>query len=425
MSIKLKIKSIPKEIRERIVKELKIEKKLSKYEKVSKTMEPYYIQQKTDEIYLPFAWALENVPGATRPERKELPQINTKFVGNLRDNQKEVRDEAIKILNRDGSIILSLYCGFGKTFLAILLASKIGLKTLILCHRIVLIEQWRDSIKKVCPDASFQILDSKTEIDEKADFYIANAQNIEKFGFKPFCKIGTVIVDECHVIATDTLSKSLFYSTPRYMIGLSATPHRPDGMDILLEYYFGKNKISRQLFRKHTVYRVNTGIKFETKMTKDGKLDWNSIIEGQSENEERNKMILDIILKHEDRHFLVLCKRISQARYLIDKLCENGENVTSLLGNNNQFDQTSRILVATVQKCGVGFSHDILDALVIASDMEEYFIQYLGRVMRTEEVEPIIFDFVDEHPILQRHFQTRKKVYQESGGIIKRYNLEE
>jgi superfamily II DNA or RNA helicase len=135
--------------------------------------------------------------------------------------------------------------------------------------------------------------------------------------------------------------------------------------------------------------------------------------------EERNRMILDVILKHQDRHFLVLCKRISQARYLIEDLEKNGENVTSLLGNNNKFDEKSRILVATVQKCGVGFSHDVLDALVIASDMEEYFIQYLGRVMRTEEVEPIIFDFVDEHPILQRHFQTRKKVYQESGGIIK------
>ena len=423
MSTKIKIKNLSMDIRQKIVKDLKIEKKLGKYEKVAKFLEPYYIKEDTDEICLPFAWSLENIKNITRPERKDLDTINVKFTGKLRENQKIVREEAISLLNKTGSAILSLYCGFGKTFLAILLASKIGLKTLIICHRIVLIEQWKESILKVCPEAKFQVLDTKIEVDKKADFYIANAQNIEKFGFEPFIKVGTVIVDECHVIATDTLSKSLFYSTPRYIIGLSATPHRSDGMDVLLDLYFGKNKILRKLYRKHTVYRVNTGLEFETKLTRDGKLDWNSIIEGQSTDEKRNEMIIQVIQKHKDRHFLVLCKRISQAEYLIEKLLQKGETVTSLLGSNNKFDEKCRILVATVQKCGVGFSHDILDALVIASDMEEYFIQYLGRVMRTEEVEPLIFDFVDDHPILKRHFATRKSVYLESGGEIKTYKF--
>jgi superfamily II DNA or RNA helicase len=323
MSTKIKIKSLSMDIRQKIIKDLKIEKKLGKYEKVQKFLEPYYIDEKSDEIYLPFAWCLENIKNIKRPEREELDKINVKFTGKLRENQKIVKDEAITLLNKTGSAILSLYCGFGKTFLSILLATKIGLKTLIICHRIVLIEQWKESILKVCPDAKFQILDTKIEIDKNADFYIANAQNIEKFGFEPFKKIGTVIVDECHVIATDTLSKSLFYSTPRYIIGLSATPHRSDGMDVLLDLYFGKNKILRKLYRKHNVYRVNTGLEFETKQTRDGKLDWNSIIEAQSNNEERNEMIIQVILKHKDRHFLVLCKRISQAEYLIQKLKEH------------------------------------------------------------------------------------------------------
>ena len=72
--------------------------------------------------------------------------------------------------------------------------------------------------------------------------------------------------------------------------------------------------------------------------------------------------------------------------------------------DTNTFDKDSRIIAASLQKCGVGFSHDILDSLIIASDMEEYFIQYLARVMRTEEVEPIVFDLVDNHPSLKKHF---------------------
>ena len=96
-----------------------------------------------------------------------------------------------------------------------------------------------------------------------------------------------------------------------------------------------------------------------------------------------------------------------------------------MIEDTNKFDQESRIIVASLQKCGVGFSHDVLDALIIASDMEEYFIQYLARVMRTEEVEPIVFDLVDDHKGLKKHFGQRKKVYTKAGGIIKEKNKNE
>ena len=75
--------------------------------------------------------------------------------------------------------------------------------------------------------------------------------------------------------------------------------------------------------------------------------------------------------------------------------------------------------MATVQKAGVGFDHPRLNSLILASDVEEYFIQYLGRVMRTEKVEPFIFDLVDDNPILKKHYYTRRKIYLEHGGIIK------
>ena len=99
------------------------------------------------------------------------------------------------------------------------------------------------------------------------------------------------------------------------------------------------------------------------------------------------------------------------------------ENVSLMIENTNKFDPESRIIVASLQKCGVGFSHDLLDALIIASDMEEYFIQYLARVMRTEEVEPIVFDLVDNHKGLKKHFGQRKKVYVKAGGVIENYKL--
>ena len=100
---------------------------------------------------------------------------------------------------------------------------------------------------------------------------------------------------------------------------------------------------------------------------------------------------------------------------------EMEEDVTSLVGVKKKFNYESRILIATVQKAGVGFDHPKLDSLIIASDVEEYFIQYLGRVFRTEEGIPMIFDLLDDFNTLKKHYYTRRKIYIEHGGVIKKF----
>jgi hypothetical protein len=97
------------------------------------------------------------------------------------------------------------------------------------------------------------------------------------------------------------------------------------------------------------------------------------------------------------------------------------ESVAILVESETEFDRGCRVLIGTTSKAGVGFDHDKLDALILASDLEDYFIQYLGRVFRRLDVTPIVFDLVDENSILKRHFATRKAVYLESGGKIQVY----
>lgn len=449
MSIKTSIYNFNIETRKKIAKELDLtiqpKKKFGSGFGGSgakpKQIQPFLIRY--DDIYLPFAYALnlknwgnnevkevkqDNESKCTelRPPSNALEKINTKtvkFTGTLRDGQKQVKEQAISILNSTSSVVLALYPGFGKTSMSIYLASKIGLKTCIVVHRIVLLEQWVESIAKFCPNAKVQVINSKSERDKDADFYIINAINTEKLPYDFFTGIGLLIVDEIHTIVSDVLSRCFFHFQPRFLIGLSATPYRSDGLDVLIDLIFGKNKIIRELTREHIVYKVETGFVPDAKTDMNGKLIWNSVLESQSESVERNKIIIDIISKFKDRYFLVLCKRVSQANYLKKQLIDMGESCTTLIGNNNDFDKSSRILIATAQKAGVGFSHDILNTLIIASDMEEYFVQYLGRVIRTEEGVPYVFDLVDDHPTLKRHFATRKKVYTEAGGKIKKYEL--
>ena len=133
--------------------------------------------------------------------------METEFVGKLRELQKEVKKEVNELLNKRGSCILSIYTGAGKTITSICIAVKIKLKCLIICHRLVLIEQWKCAIQKVCTDAKISVVNAKTKLDESCDFFIMNAINIPKKGYDFFESIGTVIVDEVHLIATGKISE--------------------------------------------------------------------------------------------------------------------------------------------------------------------------------------------------------------------------
>ena len=412
MSIKLSINELTDQQREMILKDLQFENSKNK-----KWIHSFDIDEDTDEIYLPYAYAREKLNKNTK-SRQSYPSVEYNFIGQLRDYQKEVRTETIKELNKKGSCVLSLHVGWGKSMLSVYLATKLKFKTLIIVNRLILIKQWKELISSVCPDSKYQIVKTKQKMDKECDFYLINALNVPKMGRGYFDDIGTCIMDEIHLLCAEKLYRALFHVMPKYAIALSATPTRPDGLDVLIDLFFGKYKIIKPLSRKHTVYTIRTGIKIKYELTWDGKMDWNSVLNNQGDHPKRNKIIIDIITKFSDRYFLILCKRINQGKKLVCMLNNENEYVTDLLGSKKEFDPNARIIVATTQKCGVGFSHDKLDALLLASDMEEYFIQYLGRVFRTPDVEPIIFDLVDDLPVLNRHYQTRKRVYRKAGGNI-------
>jgi superfamily II DNA or RNA helicase len=425
MSIVFKIDQLPEDIKQKAVKELEFrpvaKKSFGKFGKAPSSGNavcPYHITEDDQHVFLPYSWSRFNVPGCPIPPKEAYRQVDLRYQGQLRSGQQEVKGAIIKMLNETGTAKLAFYPGFGKTSLSVFLASKIGLRVAVIAHRIVLMDQWKKSFERFCPGCKVNLLKSGKRIADDDQVVVMNAENVQKFGHI-FQDFGLVIVDEIHCIATESLIKSLNYFTPKYLIGLSATPTRPDGMDALLDVYFGRDALYRELHREHTYFQVKTGLEPVITSKADGTVDWNSLLMWQGNCPERNEQIIKVIRAFSDRHFLVLCKRVSQAEILQSELTALGETVSVLTGGNNDLDEGARIVIASLQKVGVGFSHDVLDALIIAGDMEEYFIQYLGRVMRTEEVEPIVFDFVDEHATCKRHFTTRKKISVEAGGTIK------
>jgi superfamily II DNA or RNA helicase len=418
MSHKARIDSLYHNQKEKIDNDLKFD--IEDGIGMIKTIFPYNIEG--DEVYLPFAFANKTLK-LKRPTRKSFSgySMNLKFCGTLREEQKIIKQEAITHLNKTGSIMISLHVGGGKTVCSINLCCSIKLKTLIIVNKIVLMKQWESSILNFCTKAKVQRLTTKSKMNDECDFYIINAINVPKMGREFFRSIGTLVIDESHLIMAETLSRSLQYIHPRYLIGLSATPYRPDGLDALFDLYFGEYKIIRELWHEHVVYKVSTGFEPEMKYTKKGKVIWTSVMKSQADNVPRNELIIDIIKTHPDRTFLVLVKHISQGKYLLKRLEEEEESVTSLLGSNQIYDKTARILIGTSGKIGTGFDDPRLDTLLLGASVVQYYIQTLGRIMRRKDVKPIVFDLVDSNPILYRHYKKREKVSIDHGGKIYTY----
>lgn len=383
---------------------------------------PVYIQayrvQQASLVFLPFAYAVSQ--GFTPMAHRTLTDP-FRFTGTLRDEQKVVRNEVLEILNRQRSVIISTHVGFGKSILAVYFAYKIQLKTLIIVNRLVLMQQWQDVLRQFIHEPKIHILKTTGIVDWDCDFFIVNAINLPKLGYMP--EIGLVLVDEVHLLVSKVLSTCFQYLTPQYLIGLSATPYRNDGMDVLLDLYFGTARVDRQLQRVHHVYRVSTQFTPTVEKQANGKVDWNHILNQQATDEGRNDLVVEIILSN-TLNFLVLCKRVDQIRLLERKLKEKGIESECLYGDKQPSGVPPTgpkiVLIGTIQKVGTGFDAPYLNALIVASDLEAYFIQYLGRVFRKRETIPVVFDLVDENPILKKHYKSREKTYLKHGGVLKK-----
>jgi superfamily II DNA or RNA helicase len=422
MSVCVDIDSILIEKRRKILSDLNVKtivKKGKQKYSSSHTFDVYEIKE--DDVYIPFAYYYQHLEQGFPNQDIVYPNSKTKFKLSLFERQKDIREESLQILNDTHSLVLSLFCGWGKTFYAIYLACKIGLKTIVFVNRIILIDQWYVSIKKACgEDTIVQILTAKTKIDPDADFYIINVINVAKRDVKDFSSIGLLIADEIHLLCTEKFSKAFGYVYPKYLIGLTATPVRSDGKDRVIELYCGPNIIYRPLNAMFNAYLLNTKFVPKPEKNENGDLNWNSVLECQCMSKKRNELLIDIVRYFSHRNILITCKRKDHAEILVRGLQLYGEDVDSYMGSDKIVNYDCRILVVTYSKASTGFDHPKLDMLLIAGDLEEQFMQCLGRIFRREWHFPIVIDPIDSFRPLKKHADSRCEIYKQAGGQVKK-----
>ena len=152
----------------------------------------------------------------------------------LRDYQQEAIDN-LKKMREDGKTFALLYhaTGVGKTITAATDAKAVGGRTLFLVNALKLASQAKDTFAKVWPEATLgEYTGSQKDVSQTVIFATVQSisKDLEKFFSTDF---DYLIVDECHHAAANTYQKIFTYFHPKFILGLTATPERSDGEDML------------------------------------------------------------------------------------------------------------------------------------------------------------------------------------------------
>jgi hypothetical protein len=197
-------------------------------EKKKLILPPHYIREKHPKIKI------------DKSGIRQGKDIDVKFLGDIRYQQMEAVTAIRKGLDKFGGGILTVPCGYGKTVLAINEICYRKKKTLVVVHKSFLAKQWQKRLEKFST-AKVGVIQGKKVVVEGKDVVIAMVQSLSKSKYDEsiFDEFGMVIIDECHHMAAPVFCRALSRISTKYMLGLSATPKRDDGLSKVFHWWMG------------------------------------------------------------------------------------------------------------------------------------------------------------------------------------------
>lgn len=330
------------------------------------------------------------------------------------------QDEAIKLgiesLCVDGGGVLSLPCGYGKTFCALALASHFKVRTMIVVHKEFLATQWEERIRQFCPGSTIGRVQCD-KVDLKHDFVIAMIQSLSQREYElgTFDSIGMLIVDEAHHVCARAFSQFLFKMCPKYTLGLTATPERKDGLTKLLYWFLGPQFlcIERGADNVKVVPMHFNGPFPGVTVTRFGKLSMPEMITDLTLIPERNTLICDKIreLLLTKRNILVLTDRREHAMYILGEFKDvAGLYIGGLTEAQLNDSASKRLIIATFSLAQEGLDIPKLNTVLFVTPKSD-IKQAAGRILRGHGDHPIVYDVVDHWTVFNSMFIKRCSLY--------------
>lgn len=415
----------------------------------------YLAYDEGDYIHLPYGLydkliekcELANVAYKINDLRYAGKGIDVTFKRELDERQSEAVESLLK---HDNGILLAA-TAFGKTATLINLISRLKVNTLILLGKSSLVEHWESELDKFLAfNSELPEYETKNGVRKRkshvgihqgqkdttnglVDIMMAGSL-FGKEGIHPrFNEYGMIIVDECHHVAANTMTRIMNEAKAKYIYGASAGNERSDGHEMSNIMLLGPVRYNFSIKQRN----MESGVKhyviprFTRTISTSRNISLQEAYKIIEEDEQRDCLILDDVVKclKEKRKIVLLSQRVKHAKRLFDKVSAVCPNTFLLLGNQGKNEQKEMlnglkeveysegmVLVSTGQLIGEGFDIPALDTLFLVMPIsgEGVVKQYAGRINRNYEGKEseLIYDYVDNNiEVTRRMYLKRLKAY--------------
>jgi superfamily II DNA or RNA helicase len=276
------------------------------------------------------------------------------------------------------------------------------------------------------------------------DFVVATLQTLRSRSYpREFLQqFGTTIIDEAHHIAARAFSEVMKTVPSRYVLGLSATPERKDGLTRLLHWLVGP--VAFRASREHApnvnvMKCVYTQGKESEIVYKNGTLGVARMVNGLTKDRRRTNfiahMVSMVLTKNPNRKLLILSDRrdhVDEVQKAVDGL-QRGVDVDAkwktgvIVGGMKPGDiavqKDAQVILSTYHYCSEGFDLPRLDTLLLSTPRTS-IEQSVGRILRAhpDKENPVVLDFVDNFSIFAAQSLKRTSFYEKQGYTIKTYD---
>ena len=341
------------------------------------------------------------------------PQQGSTFA--LMDHQEEALSGLMKMREENRSIALLYHAtGTGKTVTAVSDAKSVGKRTLFLAHRHELVDQAMNAFRKIWPDVTVGRYEGS--IREKDAFVVCGtvqsvAGNLEDFQPDDF---GYMVIDECHHGTAETYRKVMSYFHPSFTLGLTATPERADGEDLLAVFQNVAHKLDlRSAVEQGTLVpvrciRIKTNIDMRDVRISGFRYNAQDL-ESTIRVPERNQLIVDTWKEYvQDKPTVVFCASVSHAEEIAGRFREAGIEARCVSGGTNarerkeileNYESGNIPVLCACDLLNEGWDSPHTQVLFMARPTmsRTIYLQQLGRGMRKAPGKEflMVFDFVD------------------------------
>ena len=328
---------------------------------------------------------------------------------------------------------------FGKTVLALIIASKLKTRTIIIAHQKELLDQFYNTFRdftdiqdkaKIVGKMLIAINPRPETVGDLSVVLYTWQQFASKYGRKKLDKVrdqfGLLIEDESHRGNSDVYSQIISKFKARYKCGLTATPKRKDGLDFRQDHIIGPPTVwggQEQLACKYKIVDTGWTIPYYKEWTlRNWNYFWNRIVK----EEERNELISKFAIKDVKKGYKIIIpvKRIKHAEKLVESISKKVKTVMFIgaTSNREKVSQEIRkgvydVVVASAPLVSLGFDAPPMSCIYVnvggpVFDRNIFYQQYSRiRTYLPNKKTPLIRIFNDDGDLCQVSLRMIKKEF--------------